>query len=81
MKFRFANLVSASTLVLALVSVPTLANEVPASPSTNAPMAPPVNPHKSYDKRFNACEAAARNSGVSAEGYQGFMTNCMKKGH
>jgi hypothetical protein len=81
MKFQFANFVSASALVLALASVPTLADEAPAAPSTNAPMAPPVNPHKSYDKRFNACKAAARNSGVSAEGYQAFMTNCMKKGH
>ena len=77
MKIQFPRTSYSAALVLALCAFGASATTPPpATPS--APAARP-NPHKSYDKRFNACKAEARNAGTTPEAYQAFIQECMKR--
>jgi len=54
---------------------------LPTATTPPAAAAARLNAHKSHDKRFNACKAAARQAGVSTEAYQAYIGDCMKKSH
>lgn len=80
MKLTHVRTLAVAALIFSM-GCTTVQADQPAPPTNPTTVTPSPNRHKSYDKRFNACKAAARTSGVAAEAYQAFMKDCMSKSH